>query len=76
MCPLNDNCSCHEAEDDYGTCAVCGQYQRLTTRGNLYQHQRRNEHGTATGEQCAGAGKPPKDAPNLAKALAASLKRR
>ena len=46
--------------DEYGICAVCGQSQRLTARGNLYQHQKRNAHGSATGEQCEGAGKPPK----------------
>jgi hypothetical protein len=45
--------------DEYGCCSVCGAPKRLTARGNLYQHQRRNQLGTATGKQCEGAGKPP-----------------
>jgi hypothetical protein len=52
-----------QANDVYGQCAVCGQWQRLTPRGNLYQHQQRDRYGSATGEQCAGAGEPPKPEP-------------
>jgi hypothetical protein len=48
--------------DEYGACSVCGNWQRLTARGNLYQHQTRNAIGSATGIQCPGAGKPPKPA--------------
>lgn len=46
--------------DEYGTCSACGNWQRLTARGNLYQHQKRDRLGSAMGEQCDGAGKPPK----------------
>jgi hypothetical protein len=48
------------SDDEYGECAVCGHWQRLTARGNLYQHQSRDEHGICTGYQCEGAGDPPK----------------
>ena len=47
-------------DDEYGTCSVCGNQQRLTARGNLYQHQRRDRSGSCMREQCDGAGKPPK----------------
>ena len=49
-------------DDEYGPCSVCGNWQRLTARGNLYQHQRRDRHGSPTGEQCDGAGAPPSTA--------------
>ena len=50
--------------DEYDTCSVCGRGQRLTARGNLYQHQSRDRYGSATGKQCDGAGKPPETAAN------------
>ncbi len=46
--------------DDYGTCAVCGREHRLTARGNVYQHRKRDHLDFATHEQCDGAGKPPR----------------
>lgn len=49
-----------QASQEYGTCSVCSRGQRLTARGTLYQHQKRDRYGYATGEQCDGAGQPPK----------------
>jgi hypothetical protein len=48
-----------DQDDEYGACSVCGNWQRLTARGNLYQHQERDRSGSTTGKQCDGAGKPP-----------------
>lgn len=47
-------------DDEYGQCSVCSRWQRLTSRGNLYQHRRRDPLGFAALDQCGGAGKPPK----------------